>query len=67
MNLITQRSVVQIHPPQPTSHRKQTCYLSSDSPRDLSARAVSDKCPKIHWPATFRITATPRFLELLTR
>jgi hypothetical protein len=35
----------------------------TDSPRDLSARAVSDKCPKIHWPAAFRITATPRFLE----
>ena len=23
----------------------------------------SDKCPKIHWPAAFRITATPHFLE----
>jgi hypothetical protein len=21
------------------------------------------QCPKIHWPAAFRITATPRFLK----
>ena len=48
---------------QPTLHRKQTCYLWPDFLRDPSASAVSDKCEKIHWPAAFRITATPRFLE----
>jgi Transposase domain (DUF772) len=46
-----------------TCRRKQTCYLWPDCLCVPSVSPVSDKCPKIHWPAAFRITATRRFLE----